>query len=181
MTILNILIGVALLLVGRKAFWLFVAAIGFVVAMDLVVRLFPGPAGNLTIIALVAGLAAGVIGALLAVFFQQAAVGLAGFLAGGYIVLSLLGVFGLGELTIIGWVLALLGGILGFILALSLLDWALIVLSSLSGAALIAQAVDVSPLVTAVVLIVAVIVGVVAQAGVLTNEGSWKSAPGRTR
>jgi hypothetical protein len=165
--VLRILIGIALLLLGRKLFWLFVAAIGFVVAMDLVVRLFPESA---TLIAVVAGLAAGVIGALLAIFLQQVAVGLAGFLAGGYIILSLVEAFGLGEMTVLAWVLAIVGGIVGLILALALLDWALIVLSSLSGASLIAQSVDLRRPLTVLVFVVALVVGIVVQARVLRRE-----------
>ena len=46
-------------------FCLFVAAIGFIVAMDLAVRFFPE---STTLVAVVAGLAAGVIGTLLAIF-----------------------------------------------------------------------------------------------------------------
>jgi hypothetical protein len=166
--VLRILIGIVLLLLGRKLFWLFVAAIGFVVAMDLVVRLFPESA---TLIAVVAGLVAGVIGALLAIFLQKAAVGVAGFLAGGYIILSLVDGFGLGEMTALGWVLAFVGGIVGLILALALLDWALIVLSSLSGAGLIAQSIDLSRPLTALVFIIALVVGIVVQARMLRREG----------
>jgi hypothetical protein len=64
--VLKILIGIVLLLLGRKLFWLFVAAMDFIVAMSLLVRLFPDPeAGSVPFVALVAGLAAGLIGALL--------------------------------------------------------------------------------------------------------------------
>ncbi len=167
MVVLRILIGIALLLLGRKLFWLFVAAIGFIVAMDLVVRLFPQSA---TLIAVVAGLAAGVIGALLAVFLQQVAVGVAGFLAGGYIVLSLLDVFGLGEMTVLAWALVFVAGIVGFVLVLALLEWALIVLSSLSGAGLIVQSIDLSRPLAVLVFIVALVVGIVVQARMLRKE-----------
>ena len=167
MIVLRILIGIALLLLGRKLFWLFVAAVGFIVAMDLVVRFFPDSA---TLVAVVAGLAAGVIGALLAIFLQQVAVGVAGFLAGGYIVLALLDVFGLGEMTILAWVLAFVGAIAGLVLTLALLDWALIALSSLSGAGVIAQSIDLSRPLTVLVFVVALAVGIVVQARILRKE-----------
>ncbi|MFL7793585.1 MAG: hypothetical protein AB8I69_15695 [Anaerolineae bacterium] len=167
MIVLRILVGVALLLIGRKLFWLFVAAIGFLVTMDLVVRLFPG---SVTLTAVLAGLAAGVIGALLAVFLQQAAVGVAGFLAGGYIILSLMEAFGLGEMTILAWVFAIAGGIAGLILALALLDWALVVLSSLSGAALIVQSVNLGRPLTVLAFLVVMAVGIVVQARMLRKE-----------
>ena len=167
MIVLSILIGIALLLLGRKLFWLFVAAIGFVVAMDLVVRLFPDSA---LLIAVLAGLLAGVVGALLAVFLQRVAVGVVGFLAGGYVILSLMEAFGLGEMTILAWVFAVAGGVVGLILALALLDWALIVLSSLSGAALIARSIGLGRPLTVLAFVVALVVGIVVQARMLKRE-----------
>ena len=167
----KILIGIVLLLWGRKVFWLFVAGIGFVVAMDLVTRLFAGPqAETMTLIALVAGLVAGVIGALLAIFLQRVAVGVAGFLAGGYIVLSFLEIMGAGEMTAFSWVLAFVGGIIGLVLALVLLEWALIVLSSLSGAGLIAQSAGLNRSLAVLVFVVALIIGIVVQGRMLSRE-----------
>jgi len=167
MIIVKILIGIILLLLGRKLFWLFVAAIGFFVAMDLVIRLFPESA---LLVAVVAGLVAGVIGALLAIFLQQVAVGVAGFLAGWYIILSLLDTFGLSEMAVSAWVLAIIGGIVGFIIVLALLDWALIVLSSLSGASLIVQTIDLNRPLTILVFVLALIVGIVVQARTFRRE-----------
>jgi hypothetical protein len=169
MVVFQVLLGIVMLLFGRKLFWLFVAAIGFIVAMDLTMRLFPG-SGAVTVVALVAGLVAGVIGALLAIFLQQAAVGVVGFLAGGYIVLGLLDIFGLGQMTTLAWVLAFVGAIVGLVLALGLLEWALILLSSLSGASLIDQSIDLSRPVTVLVFVVALVVGIVVQAGMLGQE-----------
>jgi hypothetical protein len=171
MFVLKILIGIALLLLGRKIFWLFVAGMGFVVAMDLVTRLFVGPqAEALTPIALVAGLVAGVIGALLAIFLQRVAVGVVGFFAGGYIVLSFLEIIGAGEMTALLWVLAFVGGIIGLVLALVLLEWALIVLSSLSGAGLIAQSAGLNRSLAVLVFVIALIVGIVVQGRMLSRE-----------
>jgi hypothetical protein len=173
MLVLKILIGIVLLLWGRKVFWLFVAGIGFVVAMDLVTRLFAGPqAETITPIALVAGLVAGVIGALLAIFLQRVAVGLVGFLAGGYIILSFLDIMGAGEMTSLSWVLAFVGGIIGLVLALVLLEWALIVLSSLSGAGLIAQSAGLNRSLTVLVFVIALIVGIVVQGRMLSREAT---------
>jgi hypothetical protein len=171
MFVLKILIGIALLLLGRKIFWLFVAGMGFVVAMDLVTRLFVGSqAEALTPIALVAGLVAGVIGALLAIFLQRVAVGVVGFFAGGYVVLSFLEIIGAGEMTALLWVLAFVGGIIGLVLALVLLEWALIVLSSLSGAGLIAQSAGLSRSLAVLVFVIALIVGIVVQGRMLSGE-----------
>jgi hypothetical protein len=169
--VLKILIGIALLLLGRKIFWLFVAGMGFVVAMDLVTRLFVGPqAEALTPIALVAGLVAGVIGALLAILLQRVAVGVVGFLAGGYVVLSFLEIIGAGEMAALSWVLAFVGGIIGLVLALALLEWALVVLSSLSGAGLIAQSAGLNRPLVVLVFVIALIVGIVVQGRMLSRE-----------
>jgi len=171
MPVLKILIGIALLLLGRKLFWLFVAGIGFVVAMDLVLRLFAGrQAGGVTLIALIVGLIAGVICALLAIFLQRAAVGIVGFLAGGYVVLSLFDILQLGDMTVLAWALVFVGGIVGVILALVVFEWALIVLSSLSGAGLIAQSVGVGRPLAALIFVAALIVGLVAQGRMLRKE-----------
>jgi hypothetical protein len=171
MLVLNMLIGIVLLLWGRKVFWLFVAGIGFVVAMDLVTRLFAGPqAETMTLIALVAGLVAGVIGALLAIFLQRVAVGLVGFLAGGYIVLSFLEIIGAGEMTALSWGLAFVGGVIGLVLALVLLEWALIVLSSLSGAGLIAQSAGLNRSLAVLVFVIALIIGIVVQGRMLEQR-----------
>jgi hypothetical protein len=171
MPVLKILIGIALLLLGRKLFWLFVAGIGFVVAMELVLRLFAGPQTEaVTLIALIVGLIAGVICALLAIFLQRAAVGIVGFLAGGYVVLSLLNILQLGQTTILTWALVFVGAIVGVILALVVFEWALIVLSSLSGAGLIAQSVGVGRPLAALTFVAALIVGLAVQGRMLRKE-----------
>jgi hypothetical protein len=85
-------------------------------------------------------LMAGILGALLALFLQRLAIGLAGFFAGAYIVAHLLHISGLGT-SGIDWLLFLIGGILGVLLMIALFDWALIILSSLAGAGLITEAV----------------------------------------
>ncbi|HET9907453.1 MAG TPA: hypothetical protein VFQ23_12445, partial [Anaerolineales bacterium] len=85
--LINILLGGALLLAGRKLFWLFVGAIGFVTGLQFATSFWQGP-DNL---ALVFGLIVGVIFALLAVFLQSIAIGIAGFFAGGYVLTALAG------------------------------------------------------------------------------------------
>lgn len=81
----------------------------------------------------------GLVAAGLAVFLQMMAVGIGGFLGGGYVATFLLESLGVeaGQFDIIVFVL---GGILGAILLLSLFEIALIVLSSLLGSGLILDA-----------------------------------------
>ena len=63
---LDIIFGGALLLVGRKLFWLLVGAIGFAIGIQVATRFFHG--SELTTI--VAGLVLGIIFAVLAIFVE---------------------------------------------------------------------------------------------------------------
>ena len=78
--ILSVVIGAVVLLFGRKLFWLCVAAIGFAAGVTLASHLVNEPTALLQ---LSFAILLGFIGALLALFLQKLAIGLAGFLAGG--------------------------------------------------------------------------------------------------
>jgi hypothetical protein len=104
----------------------------------------------------------GIIGAVLAVFFQKFAVGLAGFAGGGYIALNLLNFLGI-QVEHIIWLPILIGGIIGTLMVFFIFDWALIIVSSFSGAAMIVQALRVSSGVEQIVYFALVIVGIVIQ------------------
>ena len=166
MLILGLLVGIVLLVLGRKIFWLFVAGIGFVSAFTLVTQLTEIQQDWLVI---VIALAAGAAGALLAIFLQQVAVAVAGFLAGGYIVLGLLNILEL-SLPTLSWVFALVGGAVGAIVALLLLDWALIFLSSLSGATIIVQSLELRGGLATLVLVAALLAGIFIQSALLDRE-----------
>lgn len=134
MLIPSILVGLALLIFGRQLFWLFVGGVGFVAGMTLATDWIHGqPDWVVLMIAILAG----IMGALLSIFLQRFAIGAAGFFAGGYALLTLVGRIGRADL---GWVAFLVGAIIGALLVLFLFDWALIVLSSLTGAMVIVDA-----------------------------------------
>src|SRR5437588_12484980 len=78
--IISVIIGVAILLFGRKLFWLFVAALGFAVGLEIPAYFMREPPQWMT---LLVALGAGVIGALLAILLQKLAIAIAGFIAGG--------------------------------------------------------------------------------------------------
>jgi hypothetical protein len=159
MALLNVLIGIGLLFFGRRAFWLFVAAAGFLAGLTLANRLLEGPEW----VGLFVGIAIGLLSALVAVAVQRIAFGFAGFLAGGYIALQVLPLFNLES----GWatVLAFIaGGVLGIIMVEMFLGWALISLSSLAGAALIVDALSFNAGLGTVVFIILAVVGIVFQA-----------------
>jgi hypothetical protein len=168
--IISVLIGIAVLVAGRRLFWLFVGAVGFAVGLSLAFQLLADQPAWLI---LVAALILGIVGAVVAIFVQTAAVGVAGFLAGGYFVIGLLQRFGL-DLSQWGWLIFIIGGVIGVILALFLFDAALIILSSLTGASLIVQVTNFSPLVTTAIFIVLVVIGIVIQ----TTTGRIREAEG---
>jgi MFS family permease len=163
-TILQILFGFLLLLMGRRLFWLFVGLIGFIVAAQLAAD-FLGPEPPWLV--LVVALAVGLLGALIAVVIPALAAAVAGFLAGTYLVYVLLANLQLQPGPTLGWILAVVGGIIGAVLAVALLDWALIILSSLAGATAIVQAIALQPTVETIVFVVLVVIGVIVQAALV--------------
>jgi hypothetical protein len=158
--------GILLLLLGRKLFWLFVAVVGFLAGMTFMPELLPNqPDSVILTISLIAGL----LGALLAALLQKLAVGLAGFAAGGYIVYYLL------EFVAVNfgdyqWMAILAGGILGALLAGSMFDWALILLTSATGAAIISQGLNLTMPISVFVLVALFVVGIIAQGSIKAKE-----------
>lgn len=162
---LDAILGGALLLAGRKLFWLLVGAIGFVIGVEVAARFFHGS----NLIALLAGLLLGVVFAVLAIFVESIAIGIAGFLGGGYILQSLAAFVGFdqGALT---WIAFIVGGIIGVILVAALLDWALITISSLAGASMVLSAFRLGQVNGGLLYLVLVIIGVAVQGSVLRQE-----------
>src|SRR5687768_12061063 len=165
LSIISIILGVALLIAGHRLFWLFVGAAGFVAGLQLATQFWQGP----EILAIIVGLVVGVIFALLAIFLQGVAIGVAGFLAGGYILTVLADMIGLNQ-GAFSWIVYLIGGIVGVLLVIFLFDWALITLSSLAGASLITQALLLPSGMGGMVFLALVIVGVVIQGSMLQRE-----------
>jgi hypothetical protein len=159
MAILSVLIGAGLLFFGRRAYWLFVAAAGFLVGLALANRFEQAP----ETVGVVIGLVLGILAALLAVAVQRFAISAAGFLVGGYIALQTLPFFNLEG----GWAAVLafiIGGLIGVILISMFFGWALIALSSLAGAALIVDGLNLEGGLAMVVFIILVVVGFAFQA-----------------
>jgi hypothetical protein len=164
---LQVLIGIAVLLLGRRLYWLFVGAAGFALGLSLAGRFLHGqPAW----VMLVVPLAAGLVGILLALFLRKLAIALSGFAAGGYVAMSVAGLLAAPPVWLV--VLAfVLGGIVGAALTTVLFDWSLIVLSSLTGAGLIAQVMPLRPPLVLLLFTILVAVGIVAQAGMVRRKG----------
>ncbi|HEX2465454.1 MAG TPA: DUF4203 domain-containing protein [Thermoanaerobaculia bacterium] len=156
-----LLLGVVLLLAGRRLFWLLVATLGFLFAFTLVQRLSPEMSQPLHwVLAIVAGL----IGALLAIFAQKFAVGAGGMLFGAYATLWILEEYGvdLGNWELVA---LLAGAIVAGVLALLILETALVVLSSILGASLVAGATRLDGLPVVILFAVLLIVGISVQLG----------------
>ncbi len=183
MALLQFVVGALLLTLGRRLFWLFVAGAGFLAGLQFAPRLLPGQPAN---VILIAALVVAVAGAVLAVLLQRLAVGLAGFIVGGYAAVYLAEALGLlGSSTPINppglptaalaslnaaitggppvWLIFLIGGVIGALLVAAVFDLALVLLSSLAGAALVAQAVTLPAGVELAVFLVLVALGIIIQ------------------
>lgn len=165
LNVINLILGGALLVAGRKLFWLFVGVAGFVTGLELTTRLWHGS----DVLAIIVGLVVGVIFALLAIFLQTVAIGAAGFLAGGYILTVLAEMLGIGGGRLF-WIIYVIGGILGVILVIFLFDWALITLSSLAGASLVVQALFSRAATGGLLFFVLFLAGVIYQGTLLRRE-----------
>ena len=161
--ILRIIAGILLLFLGRKLFWLFVGVIGFVAGMTFGTQFFAGqPEWVVLVVAVISGL----IGVFLALFLQRIAVAVAGFLAGALLATNFLSGISLSVPPLFPMII---GGIIGAILLSLVFDWALIFLSSATGAALIMQSVHLEPLMGLLAFVVLLILGISVQARILRS------------
>lgn len=156
-------VGLLLLFFGRKLFWVFVGAFGFLAGVQIAAQMARAqPEWLLLLIAV--GL--GIVGAVLAIVLQRVAVAVAGWFAGGWLAVRLVLALGWqGDSTL--WIAFLIGAILAAILVSLLFDWALIVLSALTGAVLVVEALPWGRPITAVVAVVLFALGALAQARML--------------
>jgi drug/metabolite transporter (DMT)-like permease len=111
----------------------------------------------------------GLLGIFLAILIKTAAISIAGFAAGAYIVYSLLPMinFDLGNYY---WLVVIVGGVLGAILAGTMFDWALIILTAASGAVLVSQTLDLTYPLSAVVLVVLFLIGLIVQGNMKSKD-----------
>ena len=159
--LVSVILGAALLLAGRRLIWLFVGALGFVFGMQLA-SLLPQLSESTV---LIVGLIFGIIFALLAIFLQRLAIGIAGFLAGGFILTTIFTRLGVESLS--NWVVYLIGGLIGIALVTLLFDWTLIIFSSLAGAALLLQSFSTQTPAGVLILFLLALVGIIIQGGLM--------------
>src|SRR5215510_11349638 len=107
--LVGIVVGVAMLLFGRRLYWVFVAGIGFLTGLEFAPEILPGQPDW---VILVAALVAALVGALLAVMAQAFVIGAIGFVAGGGVALRFIRALGIAADTPT-WIIVLIGGIVG--------------------------------------------------------------------
>ena len=161
-----IIAGLLLLILGRKLFWLFVAVIGFILGLTYIPMILPGQSDT---VFLVTSLITGLLGALLAMLLQKLAIGLAGLAAGAYVTYYLLQMVTL-NVGDFQWLAILAGALLGAVLAGSMYDWALILITSASGAVLITENLPASMPISGMILAGLFIFGIITQAKLKIKE-----------
>lgn len=172
MGVVNLLAGLVLLLAGRRLFWLFVGCIGFAAGFNYAGYLVHAPSPAMQFLS---GIALGALGAVLALLLQSVAIALAGFLAGAHISATLVQFFTVpGPDTL--WIVMLGGGIFGAILLFAVFGWALVFLSSLAGAALVAQFPALPPSLRPPVFVALALFGILLQGSMKIREERSKSA-----
>ena len=152
-------LGTGLLLFGRKLFWFFVGASGFLAGWYLATHYAGGEQPQLV---LILAAAAGLVGLVLAVFVQKVAVPVGGFLAGG---ISLITIAGMWSVTagLHAAIPFLAGGLIGALLARMVFEWGLILLSSFAGAATITQTLRLADPARTQLFVLLLVVGIAAQ------------------
>jgi hypothetical protein len=161
----SIVVGLLLLFLGRKLFWLFVGAVGFLVGVEVAATLFPHQPDW----SLIVGLILGLIGAVIAIFVQKISIGIAGFLSGGYFLMTALRTWEL-QAPDTSWVSFLVGGVIGALLMWAVFNWALIILSSISGAHLIIHPFALSHTAAAAAFVVLALFGILFQGKMLESS-----------
>ena len=136
MELFRLFLGIALLVMGGRLFWLFLGGVGFVFAFDFAERTIHNqPHSVLLLIALFAG----ALGAMVAIFLQKFAVLAGDFFAAGYLLIDLLKALGV-SVGDYHWLVFIAGGLVGAVLMSVVFGWTLIILSSLIGSILIVRA-----------------------------------------
>jgi hypothetical protein len=165
LSLINLLLGAALLILGRRLFWLFVAAGGFIAGVTFATNFLNGPEW----LTLLIGIVTGIIFAVLAMFLRVFAIWLAGFFLGGSFLSAFAGALGI-DSSGTNLIIYIVGGVIGIILVAVLFDWALITLSSFAGAALVVQSLNIAGSGSEVIFFVLMIIGVVIQGTMMRRD-----------
>ncbi len=154
------LVGIILLTTGRRLFWLFVACAGFVAGFEYASAV-AGFQSQWVLFSI--AFATGLAGALLAILIQSVAIGVAGFLLGGYSSVAFLNLLELLNPQYF-WPAYIVGGVVGLLLMVGIFDYALIFLSSIAGASLIVHSISLSSPAKIIAFLVLALAGAAFQA-----------------
>ena len=149
MQFFHAILGAVVLLFGRPLYWLAVGVLGFLAGAQIADTML---ADKQLFVQLLAAVGAGVIGAILAVIFQRVAFAIGGFFAGAYLAQGMATSFGISSNYEAVWFVLL--GVIGAVIAALVMDWAIIVMTSLVGAGAIVTALSVSQSVSALLFVV---------------------------
>lgn len=153
----RIVLGLLVLLLGRRLYWIMVGVGGLLAGLEFTARLL---AEWSPVVRFVVAIGAGAVGVLVAVFAQRVAFAVLGFYGGGFVALALTQSTG-GEGAALAWFV--LGCVVGAVIAVLVMDWAIIVLTSLAGAAAIVTSFAMEPALKAVVFVVLAGAGIAIQ------------------
>jgi Domain of unknown function (DUF4203) len=161
----HFLAGVLVLLFGRSLYWALIAVLGFLIGFEVVKNL---AMFDSRLVQVLVAIGAGILAAGLAVAFQWLAFGLVGFLAGSYLVQTVLVRYNIASEHSSLWILA--GGVICGVIALMLVDWAVITLSALAGAMMITGEIPAKPQTRLLILLALTIVGIIFQRSQLKRD-----------
>jgi hypothetical protein len=168
--LLNIVLGIILLTMGKKLYWLLVAVVGFMMGLILATQYIQlDPPWMIYIVAF----GAGIIGAVLGFYVQKLAIALVGFIVGGYGAVYLAGLLGI-KAEPFNWMAFIIGGIIGLLLVASVFDWALYILSAWAGSTLVTrtltEGVGMNETLGLVLFFVLFVAGMVIQTGIYREK-----------
>lgn len=163
----RIIVGILLLALGRRLFWLFVGGVGFVLGTRFADQFMHDQPDNVTVVfALIVGL----VCAGLALVLKKIALGVAGFFVGGYLVWRLALFNGWEAATSLNqWIFFAAGGLVGSAFINTFFTWAIIALSAIGGAALVCESLHLSAQVSSMLCVGLATAGALFQLGVLSN------------
>lgn len=164
-TWITLVLGIALLTMGRRLFWLFIAVAGFYFGLMVATRFL----GDVEGAAIPVAVALAIGGAILAFFLQRLALSAAGFLIGGYLALTLAAP----DTLTIDWPIAALfigGGLIGALLATLVFNWALVALTAFTGTLLIIRSIPIQPPMLTLLAAILFLIGMALQMGLFTRK-----------
>jgi hypothetical protein len=168
-TLFQLITGSVLLVAGKKLYWFFVGTLGAIAGLFVSESFFhPQSWGDRVLVAVGIGAAF----AILALILQRIMIGVAGFIAGGYLGISLIDALTL-PVTDYRWVVFILGGLIGILVVKMLFDLSLVIISSAAGAILITRAISLDGAKSLIILLVLIIAGVIVQ----SVRGKPKATP----